>query len=107
MVCSEFEPTAAGLRLRQSHWVIAQYRLSLTLLLTSWELFNPISYQWTINNLQPREVVVAQLVEQPLLIPEVRGSDPVIGKIYIDQLFTINCIEKKKINKKRPGMAHF
>ena len=50
---------------------------------------------------------MAQLVEQPLLIPEVRGSDPVIGKIYIDQLFTINCIEKKKINKKRPGMAHF
>ena len=32
---------------------------------------------------------------------------PVIGKIYIEHLFTINCIEKTKINKKRPGMAHF
>ena len=28
------------------------------------------------------EVVVAQLVEQSLPIPEVRGSNPVIGKIY-------------------------
>ena len=28
------------------------------------------------------EVVVAQLVEQLLPIPEVRGSNPVIGKIY-------------------------
>ena len=28
------------------------------------------------------EVVVAQLVERSLSIPEVRGSTPVIGKIY-------------------------
>ena len=57
------------------------------------------------------EVVVAHLVEQLLLIPEVRGSTPVIGKIYIEHLFVylfiINCIEKTKINKKRPGMVHF
>ena len=25
----------------------------------------------------------------------------------IEHLFIINCIEKTKINKKRPGMAHF
>ena len=31
------------------------------------------------------EVVVSQLVEIP--IPEVRGSTPVIGKIYIEHLF--------------------
>ena len=54
-----------------------------------------------------REVVVAQLVEQLLLISEVCGSNPVIGKIYIEHLFTINCIKKMKINQKRPGMAHF
>ena len=58
-----------------------------------------------------REVVVAQLVERLLLIPEVCGSTPVIGKIYIEHLFVylfiINCIEKTKINLKRPGMAHF
>ena len=40
------------------------------------------------------EVVVAQLVEQSLPIPEVRGSNPVIGKILfisIEQLYTVNC----------------
>ena len=31
-------------------------------------------------------VVVAQLVEQLLTIPEVRGSNPVICKIYIERL---------------------
>ena len=55
------------------------------------------------------EVVVAQLVEQSLSIPEVSGSTPVISKIYIEHLFVnfciINCIEKTKI-KKRPVMAH-
>ena len=48
--------------------------------------------------------MVAQLVELLLPIPEVRGSNPVIGKIYIEH-FTANCIEKTKIKKKRPGMA--
>ena len=28
-----------------------------------------------------------------------RGSNPVIGKIYIENLFTLNCIEKTKIKK--------
>ena len=26
---------------------------------------------------------------------------------FIEHLFNINCVEKMKINKKRPGMAHF
>ena len=52
-------------------------------------------------------VVVAQLVERMLSIPEVRGSNPFIGKIYIEQLFTVNCVEKTKIKKKMPEMAHF
>ena len=51
-------------------------------------------------------VVVAQLVERSLPIPEVRGSNPVIGK-NLYRTFTVNCIEKTKIKKKRPGMAHF
>ena len=42
-------------------------------------------------------MVVAQLVEQLLPIPEV------IGKIYIEHLFTVNCIEKTKIKKKEAG----
>ena len=53
---------------------------------------------------------MAQLVERSLPIPEVRGSNPVIGKnlfIYIEHFFTVNCVlEKAKIKKKRPGMAH-
>ena len=38
-------------------------------------------------------VVVTQLVERSLPAPEVRGSNPVIGRIFI-HLLTINCIEK-------------
>ena len=50
-------------------------------------------------------MVVAQLVERLLPIPEVHGSNPVIGKnLYLT--ITVNCIEKSKIKKKRPGMAH-
>ena len=48
-----------------------------------------------------RAVVVAQLVERTLPTPEIRASNPDIGKIL-----STNCtIEKTKI-KKRPGMAH-
>ena len=53
-----------------------------------------------------RAVVVAQLVEWLLPSPEVYGSSPVIGK-HLYWTFTVNCIEKMKIKKKRPGMAHF
>ena len=50
---------------------------------------------------------VAQLAERLLLIPEVHGSIPVIGKIYIEHLFTVNCIEKTKIKKKEAGNGPF
>ena len=50
-------------------------------------------------------MVVAHLVEWSLPILEVHSSNPVISKIYIEHLFTINCKEKTKINKKRPEMA--
>ena len=46
------------------------------------------------------------MVERSLPIPEVRGSNPVIGK-NIQLTFTVNSIEKTKINKKWPRMAHF
>ena len=47
-------------------------------------------------------VVVPQMVERPLPIPEIRGTNPDIGEI-----FSTNCIlEKIKIKKKRPVMAH-
>ena len=41
-----------------------------------------------------RAVVVAQLVERSLLIPAVRGSNPVIGEINIEHLFTVNFVPK-------------
>ena len=45
---------------------------------------------------------MAQLVQRLLPSPEVHGSNPVIGKIYIECfVFTVNCIEKTKIKKKR------
>ena len=52
-------------------------------------------------------MVVAQLVERSLPIPEVHGSNLVIDKLLYLTMFTVNCIEKTKIKKKRPGMAHF
>ena len=58
-----------------------------------------------INNNWEWAVVVAQLVEQLLTMPEVHGLNPVIGK----KLYILNCqlcIEKRKIKKKTPGMAH-
>ena len=48
---------------------------------------------------------MAQLVEQLLPIPEVHGSNPVIGENLF--VYCQLCIEKTKIKKKRPGMAHF
>ena len=45
-------------------------------------------------------VVVTQLVEWLLLTSEVRCLNPVLGKIYLEQLFTVNWIEKTKIKKK-------
>ena len=46
-------------------------------------------------------LVVAQLVERLLLTPEVRGSNPVIGKIYIEHWsLSTNCIDKTKIKQR-------
>ena len=58
------------------------------------------------NNNLNWAVVLAQLVEQLLPIPEILGSNPVIGK-NLYWTCTVNCIEKTKIKKKRSGMAHF
>ena len=50
-------------------------------------------------------MVVAQLVEQSLLTPEVRGSNPVIRKLYITiicQLYRNNK-NKEKRGRERPN----
>ena len=71
-----------------------------------------LAYQSDDQSLNSAEVysfywaaVVAQLVEQSLPIPEVSGSNPVIGKKLYWTL-TVNCIENTKTGKKRPGMTH-
>ena len=50
---------------------------------------------------------MADLVEPPLPIPDVRGSNPVIGKKLfvepVEHLFTVNCFEKKKMKEKEAG----
>ena len=69
-----------------------------------------LSFLNQFKSITPREVVVAQLVERSLPIPEVHGSNPVIGKnLFIHWTFVYCqlCIEKTKIKEKRPGMAHF
>ena len=52
-------------------------------------------------------MVVAQLVERLLAIPDVRVLNPVIGEIYIEHLFTVKCIEETKIKKKEAGNGPF
>ena len=49
-------------------------------------------------------VVAVQLVERSLPTPEIRGSNPVIGKFYLLSAVLKNCVEK---TKKTPGMARF
>ena len=51
-------------------------------------------------------VVVAQLVEQSLPIPEVHSSNLVISKKIIYH-FSVNCIENMKIKKKEAGHGPF
>ena len=44
-------------------------------------------------------MVVAQLVERLLLTPEVRGSNPVIGKFYIEHYFLSTVLKRRKYRK--------
>ena len=53
---------------------------------------------------------MAQLVERSLPIPEILGSNPVIGKtllIYLTFVYCQLCIEKMKIEKKEAGNGPF
>ena len=51
-------------------------------------------------------VVVAQLEERSLPIPEVHGSNLVIGKNFILKIYR-KLYWKDENKEKRPGMAHF
>ena len=53
---------------------------------------------------------MAQLVERSLPTPEVRGSNPVSGKLLnVEHLFSVNRFEKTKIKKEAghgPFLSH-
>ena len=51
-------------------------------------------------------MVVAQLVERLLTIPEVRSSNPLMHK-KLHQALTVNCIEKTKNKEKEAGNGQF
>ena len=59
-----------------------------------------------MRQLFKRAVVVAQLAERSLPTPEVRGSNPVLGKIYIEHCLLSTVLKRQEIKKKMPGMAH-
>ena len=54
-------------------------------------------------------MVVAQLVERSLPIPEDPGSNPVIGRkiINIEHLYTVNCVLKDENKEKEAGNGPF
>ena len=80
--------------------------LKVTLKMVGPFFFNLVFSTFSIQHkILPGAVVVVQLVEQSLPISEVRSLNPDIGK-NLYWAFTIHCIEKAKIKKKRPGMAH-
>ena len=55
--------------------------------------------QLAVNDITPASpwaVVVAQLVERSLATPEVRGSNPAIGKIDIEQFLLSAVLKRRK-----------
>ena len=47
---------------------------------------------------------MTQLVEQPLLTPKIRGSNPVIAKIYVERL--LSTVLRKRSKEKRRAMTN-
>ena len=62
----------------------------------AFENSEPSTVKMVMKQFRVGAVVVAQLEERSLMIPEVHNSNPVIGKIYIQHFLTCNCIEMTK-----------
>ena len=63
--------------------------------------------RWQIvGSREKTKVVLAQSVERLLPIPDVRGSNPAIGKILV-WTFSVICNENNKIKKKEAGNGPF
>ena len=71
---------------RKGYWKIASFEALIKFENVEWKVFT--------NLVKARVMVVAQLAEQPLTIPEVCGSNLVLGN------FIEHCIEKMNIYKR-------
>ena len=88
-----------------AHKIIPYQQLSnlVETLCVGWPGVRPIESRPKQKNYR-LAVVVAQLVERSLPIPEARGSNKVIGEIYIEHLFTcllLAVVKRRKLIKKR------
>ena len=95
----------------QTVWLYAFLKNLLNFAIYEYDtLYNGIKSRFTILPIQKGfvkgAVVVAQLVERLLPIPEVYGLNPVFGK-NLYWTFTVNCIEKTKIKKKEAENCPF
>ena len=66
-------------------------------------------FDWLLKVFNLGSGCVAQLVERLLPIPEDRGSNPVIGKIYLywTYVYCQTVYWKDENNEKEAGKAHF
>ena len=73
------------------------YEFSLSAEMSKFPVNHGREFRKLINNSAMNgEVVVAQLVERSLLIPEVRGSTPVIGKILLSICLLSTVLKRQK-----------
>ena len=86
-----------------TRWLSYALKVDCKLLPTYYRISWVSMADYKINNLGSGCGSVGRAVAS---IPEVCGLNPVISK-HLYWTFTVNCIEKTKIKKKRPRMAHF
>ena len=90
------------------HWPLSDLRNLHMAMQQIGSLLTRVVLRMQNKETQCRAVVVAQLVERWLPIPEVRGSNPVIGKnLLILNNYWILCIEKTKNKEKEAGNGPF
>ena len=94
-----------------AHKIIPYQQLSnlVETLCVGWPGVSPIESRPKQKNYR-MAVVVAQLVERSLPIPEARSSNKVIGEIYIEHLFTcllLAVVKRRKFKKKEAGNGPF
>ena len=80
----------------------SRWHSCLTLIFINWMTLNLFRLDHFRNDSHFWEVVVAQLVERSLSLPEVRGSNPVIGKnLFISNICLLSTVYWKDENKEK------